>query len=231
MEASFCRHLGAMVATPSSLLTKGERTRQRLKASLAELIEAQAYSGIRITDICTAAGISQGAFYRYFLNREAVTTEVLSDFDQFTRDVLYATGRGYTDPYAAFYSTTEIYVAIFRSNPGLMRLLLLGNQEIPSGANILLRQTNEWATRMSKALLKRSPEPDEKQARFTAYALGAMVDQTLSYLYIYRDPNVLNLVDTEAEIVRKLTDLQFRAAFGIEPAEAAAAKPERAKQS
>src|SRR5690606_3780601 len=120
METSFCRHLNSLVSAPSALMTKGERTRQRLKAALAELIEDQSYSAIRITDICAKASISQGAFYRYFLNKEAVTIEVMSDFDTFTRDVLYTTGRGYSDPYRAFYSTTEIYVAIFRSNPGLM---------------------------------------------------------------------------------------------------------------
>lgn len=229
METSFCRHLNGIVAAPSNLLTKGERTRQRLKAALAALIEEQNYSGIRITDICTAAGISQGAFYRYFLNKEVITTEVMSDFDKFTRDVLYATGRGFSDPYSAFYSTTEVYVAIFRSNPGLMRLMLLANQEIPAGASILLRQTNEWATQMSKALLKRSAEPlDERMARFTSYALGAMVDQTLAYLYIYRDPNVLSLVEAEADIVEKLTMLQYKAAFGSMPP---AVKDEAASQA
>jgi AcrR family transcriptional regulator len=218
METSFCRHLNSLVATPASLMTKGERTRQRLKAALAGLIEARNYSSVRISDICAETGISQGAFYRYFPHKEAVTTEVLSDFDQFTRDALYATGRGYSEPYDAFYSTTEMYVAIFRSNPGLMKLLLLSNQEIPSAAGILLRQTNEWATRMSNALLKRASGPtDERATRFASYAVGAMVDQTLAYLYIYRDPNVLNLVVSETDIVEKLTALQFKAAFGAMP--------------
>ena len=142
----------------------------------------------------------------------------MRDFDTFTRDLLYAHGRGHRDPYTAIQTTTRIYVAIFKANAGLMKLLLLSNQEIEAGADILLRQTGEWAARMEKSLLKRaSGLLSPRRARFTSYALGAMVDQTLAYLYIYRDPKMLALLRSETDLVEMLSILQYRAAYGKDP--------------
>jgi AcrR family transcriptional regulator len=218
METSFHRHLDAYATRQSSLLTKGERTKQRLKAGAARLIETQNLSVIRITDICTESNLSQGAFYRYFQNKEAIITEVLRDFDEFTRGLLQAQGRGQADSYQAIRSTTETYVAVFRANAGLMKLLLLSNQDLPEGPSILMRQTGEWAAQMERSLVRRgAPGPVPEVARFTAYAIGAMVDQTLAYVFIYRDPKVLALIPSETVLVDRLSALQYRAAYGAEP--------------
>lgn len=218
METSFSRHLDSMAMATASSLSKGERTRQRLKAAAARLIASHNLSAIRIADINRGANLSQGAFYRYFKDKEEIVTEVLRDFDIFTRELLHARGRGHQHPYAAIRETTKIYVAIFKANVGLMKLLLLSNQEIKEGAGILLRQTSEWASRMEKSLLKRTPGIlSPRRARFTSYALGAMVDQTLAYLYIYRDPAMLALVRSESDLVEMLSTLQYRAAYGKDP--------------
>src|SRR3546814_10851337 len=62
---------------------------------------------------------------------------------------------------------------------------------------------SDWSSDVCSSDLRSTAPLDERVARFTSYAIGAMVDQTLAYLYVYRDPNVLNLVRSEERRVGK----------------------------
>ena len=44
-----------------------------------------------------------------------------------------------------------------------------------------------------------------------------MVDQTLAYVFIYRDPKVLASIGDDASLVTLLSRLQYRAAYGSDP--------------
>lgn len=63
-------------ALPST--EKGRDTRRRLMKAAAQLYE-NGYANARITDITDAAGLSAGAFYRYFEDRQQLTRELLRE--------------------------------------------------------------------------------------------------------------------------------------------------------
>lgn len=57
---------------------KRQRTRARLLAATARVMAARGYVDFRMCDIAAEAGMSNGAFYVYFADREEAAREVLS---------------------------------------------------------------------------------------------------------------------------------------------------------
>jgi AcrR family transcriptional regulator len=59
-------------ATPSDLTPAGSRTLSSLLDAAHRVLVVRGYHGTRVDDITAAAGVSHGAFYRYFPNKDQV---------------------------------------------------------------------------------------------------------------------------------------------------------------
>src|SRR4051794_12715521 len=59
---------------------KGERTKARLKASAAKVLERTGYLDMRVSDVCDQADVGLATFYLYFENKAEITRAVLIDF-------------------------------------------------------------------------------------------------------------------------------------------------------
>ncbi|HEY3143295.1 MAG TPA: TetR/AcrR family transcriptional regulator [Acidimicrobiales bacterium] len=57
---------------PSDLSPTGQRTLETLLVAAHEVLVTRGYFGTRVDDITAAAGVSHGAFYRYFENKDHV---------------------------------------------------------------------------------------------------------------------------------------------------------------
>src|ERR1700747_3413824 len=73
---------------------RGARSRARLLAAATACFGAYGYSGTRIADIVSRAGMSQGAFYRHFPDKNTVLMEALREP---VDELLTQTGRGPDD--------------------------------------------------------------------------------------------------------------------------------------
>lgn len=60
--------------------TKGEATREAIKAGAKRAIAVDGFARVKIADITRAAGKSPAAFYLYFKSKEALLHELLGDF-------------------------------------------------------------------------------------------------------------------------------------------------------
>src|SRR5437016_1841460 len=60
---------------------KGEQTRARLLDAAKEIFEENGFLDARISDIAKRAGLSHGAFYRYFDSKEQVFREIAETLD------------------------------------------------------------------------------------------------------------------------------------------------------
>ena len=61
---------------------KGVRTRARVLAAAKEIFEENGFLKARVSDIAERAGLSQGAFYRYFDSKEQVFREIAEALDE-----------------------------------------------------------------------------------------------------------------------------------------------------
>jgi TetR/AcrR family transcriptional regulator, ethionamide resistance regulator len=205
-------------------LRKTERTRLRLLAAVAERLEAgDEQAALRVSDIAAAAGLAHGTFYRYFPDRSAAVEALLADFALHLRDSMAAARDGAPGSRERVEATTLAYLRQFRANLGLMRCLMdLGRDSAAFRARFHAFNRT-WNGRVAATIARRRAElsgrrPAPAAALLpTAYALGGMIDEFLSQLYLRRDPALKPLAGDETAVTALLTDLWCRAAYGNAP--------------
>lgn len=97
-------------------------TKKRLIDSAVDLFSRNWYEGISIAEICRNADLSNGVFYRYFKNKEAIIREILDGFlDIIRQRFLGIRGESVRERLLHFYSFVEYsnrhdipYINIFR---------------------------------------------------------------------------------------------------------------------
>ena len=107
-------------ALPST--EKGRDTRRRLMKAAAQLYE-NGYANARITDITEAAGLSAGAFYRYFEDRQQLTRELLREM----MDEMYVFIRSpfdETQPIRSVLESTRKYFEFYEAHRALLGVVV-----------------------------------------------------------------------------------------------------------
>lgn len=197
-------------------LPKGERTRARLLAAAAFHLEQDGFVNLRVTDICTRAEVSQGTFYVYFENKTAISTALLSDFNE--RGMVYLRAQGpHGDAWSAIRKPTGALVRLYRLNPGLMRCLWQINDEAPEFGEITRNGNAIWMQAVARATLRRTQGAEPALALAIAYAMAAMADQFLVQRYVTGDPVLVELMPDEETCADLLSALWYRAVWGELP--------------
>lgn len=129
---------------------KRDRTRARLLAATAQVLEEQGFDGLRVADIAKAAAISPAAFYVYFSDRHDAAQRVLSRF----ADRLYALDApAQAAPGAeSLHAAVRTQLAVARANRGLLRALGQAEDASQPLAALTQRLRTRW-TRWAAALL------------------------------------------------------------------------------
>src|ERR1700758_226203 len=108
---------------PAELLTaKGRQTRQAIEQAARKLFAERGFHGTTLADITSAAGKSQGVFYRYFADKEDLLAALA---ESFLHDVVTPSGLSLhlpdsADDDAFFTSVVTGYWNIFKQNIGIM---------------------------------------------------------------------------------------------------------------
>lgn len=202
-------------------LRKPERTRLKLLASVAaELQSGVARSALKVAVVTAKAGVAHGTFYRYFADIRAATEALIEAFAAFVRDRLEGAREGDPGSRERVRGATLIYTRVFRANAPLMRCLFdLGGEE--TAVSKSLQELNwQWNMRMAASIAKRraggsggGPKPPAELLP-VAYALGGMIDEFLTQLYLRKDPALDDLADDEAAVADLLTELWCLGAYG-----------------
>lgn len=197
--------------------TKGERTRDRIIAAAAGLLEKGGYHQLRIVDIASGADVSPASIYQYFNNKTEITVGVMTEFLKRTEKVMLGgplTGEAYTDIYEAILR----FVKFFRDNSGLMRALHLMSDDLPEIGNLTIRTYAQWRKTLAQKLIhwSKSPKSREMRLHMTTHALSVMGREFLYDIYIRRDPALEMLLNTPEEIAELLAEQWYRAAMGGE---------------
>jgi TetR/AcrR family transcriptional regulator, ethionamide resistance regulator len=221
-DAGFLAALRLAAEAPG--LGKTERTRLKLLAAIAARLSAGIEeAALRVADIAAEAGLAHGTFYRYFADRRVAVGALVADFVRFLRDRLAESRDGPPGSRARVRAATLTYVRLFRDNAGLMRCLMSLDNE-GAGFRASFHELNRaWNGRVAAAIAHRR-DPIAGAAAVaatlpTAYALGGMIDEFLTQLYLRRDPALAALAGDEAAVADLLTELWCRGAYGSLPPE------------
>ncbi|MBV8653240.1 MAG: TetR/AcrR family transcriptional regulator [Alphaproteobacteria bacterium] len=207
-------------AADAPALRKSERTRLRLLAAIASRLAAgDDPTALRVSDIADAAGLAHGTFYRYFTDRQEAVEALIADFTRFQRERLAAIRDGAPGSPERVRAATLGYVRLFRRNAGLMRCLMGLGPETAAFRARFHALNRDWNARVAAAIAGHRARlsgtlPAAKEALLpTAYALGGMIDEFLTQIYLRRDPALAALEDDETAIAELLTELWCRAAY------------------
>jgi AcrR family transcriptional regulator len=189
---------------------KGARTDLRIRWAACELLEETSLAGLKVQDICTRASVAQGTFYQYFVDRDELLRTLLQDFVAFVRECMLVSeprSNGSPNPVRA---ATLTYSHLFEQNRGLMKCLMNHYEEFPQARAIFQEMNRGWIETVVKSLKKKrktayKPRTTDDELFRRCYALGGMVDQYLSYLFLYGDDNVTAVAGDLNAVVNTLT--------------------------
>lgn len=205
-----------LAAAEGPALRKVERTRLRLLASLAaSLMAGVERTDLKVAEITAKAGLAHGTFYRYFTDMPAATEAMIEDFSAFVHDRISAVRAGETGSRERVLGATLLYARLFRRNAGLMRCLIGLGGEATSFAKSYQRLNRDWYGRVATAIARRRGEKTSHRLFLpAAYALGGMIDEFLTQIYLRKDPALAHLAGEEEKIAELLTDLWCFGAYG-----------------
>lgn len=148
---------------------KRHRTRRRLIAATAEVLQSCGLERLRVADIAVAADVSAGAFYVYFTDRTDVANQVLRQF----ADYLYASEwpAAAAGP-AQLRHRISAHLALAEANGGLLRALGQATLETPDMADYVGRCRADW---IGKTMVATSALGDVAQRPGHAELLDALL--------------------------------------------------------
>ena len=130
---------------------KGRDSRQRLLDAGRTLFGQHGYANVRIADITAEAGLSQGAFYRYFPDRRALMLELLRDLTSEAYDFVRVPWDS-TSPVKSVTESTGRYFDFFREHRALFGVLVELAQTDPDVAEIGARSRAQFYERIAHSL-------------------------------------------------------------------------------
>ncbi len=170
---------------------RGERTRAALVAAARAVFERDGYLNARLVDITAQAGLATGSFYTYFTNKQEVFAAVLAEVQE---EMLHPHVREMTDtedPVALIEAANRAYLAAYRRNAALMRLLdEVAN--IDDDVRDLRRQRarafTERNARSIRDLQARGLADPALDPELAASALSTMVSRTAYAAFVHGEP-------------------------------------------
>lgn len=166
----------ADTGTPAT--PKGRDTRQRLLAAGRTLFGDLGYANVRVSDITETAGLSPGAFYRYFPDRRELMLELLRDLTSEAFDFVRVPWDP-SSPSASVMETTRRYFEFFEQNRTLFGLLVELAHIDPDVEEIGARSREQFYARIAHSLERGVQDgalrPDI-DVRLAAELLGSMTE-------------------------------------------------------
>jgi AcrR family transcriptional regulator len=201
-----------------SRVTKGERTRRRLKEAALKLLAEVGYHDLKIQDLAREAGVANGVFYIYFKDKADLVLDMMEEIAQRNVSDIFA-GAASSDPFAAVLDANRRYVQQFADGGGLNRAIGQIVDTIPE-ARLRWQAVNAAVARkIAAGIARRAPAslPHEGARVFAALALQAMLDTVLLQTYAYEFPELAPMAANPERLAQALSILWHRALHGVDP--------------
>ncbi len=113
-----------MSAGTATRSAKGQATRDRIVHVATELFAAAGYEGTSIETVLARSGVSRGALYHHFDDKEALFVAVLEAIEARIAQATVDASRGIADPVAALQAGCEAWVDVSR-DPAVRQIVLI----------------------------------------------------------------------------------------------------------
>jgi AcrR family transcriptional regulator len=215
----FANYLEAM-ALDGKRGTRGERSKLRLMAAGADLLDSSGYQDLKIEDIAAAAKLAKGTFYIYFKTKDDFLRELVQrycDFEpqtipRFTPDLsTYATAR----EFISWYERT------FVANLGIIRCMVQMGAVDPTVRECWLLRNGRIVSESVEGTLRsvRAGSVDRDLLIWVTRTTGGMLDQSLFDRYGLQTPTGRQDPFDDDTLAEMHTLLIYRGIYGRDPPE------------
>jgi AcrR family transcriptional regulator len=183
---------------------RGRDTRQSLQQAALDVFYRDGYINARVGDVATQAGVSTGAFYRYFVDKRHIMLSIVEEFFETAREEVHATFDP-ADPLASVTRSTELFFTFYRDNRRLFRLAIEVGQADPPVEQLRLDASEIWYRRIAKMLERAKALDltlDDFDPKTTAALLGGMAEHYAYLVYVQERPFTQDPVRLSHEVTR-----------------------------
>lgn len=213
--------LNAVTATPKIVqptTPKGRRTRIHILDCARRVFARAGYVTLRMSDVAEEAGVSMGALYRYFQNKDDLFDNLIGDIHEELFEASAAQSHDFAShPFQALVESNRGYLAHYYDNLDVMRAFIEATTVDERFRDVWWRMRTRHVERFLHALKKTHgiEQVDGVPARRITEAMVAMVEQC-AYVWFAQeamDEQAMS-VDMAAEVV---AGTWFRAFFDTRP--------------
>ena len=175
---------------------KGLRTRGTILAAARQVFSEVGYVEARMSDVVSASGLSMGAVYRYFENKEDLFAQVIADLHELLFEASRSSVSLQDDPHAALFEANRGYLALYHENRDLMRAFVESTAMEPRFLTIWWNMRERHVDRFVAVVRRLGvTELDGIDVRTAAQAMASLVEQSA---YTWFAHHALN--DTEVSV-------------------------------
>ena len=213
--ACFSERLAALAAGVRKTRS-GERSRLRLLAAAARLLDQVHHRDLLVEQICQEAGVAKGTFYIYFKSKDEFLLDLASRYVAFEIQAhprLSSKNSDFTNMrlWVTWYERT------FAANVGIMKCLVQMGAQDPAMRDLWHQRNARLVDRSLAGWMKARPDSDPALERMVIRTAGTMMDQSLFERYGVQTGQGVELPEDPARIIDLHALLMFRALYARDP--------------
>jgi AcrR family transcriptional regulator len=201
--------------------TKSERTRLRLLAVAADMLDHVPFPQLRPGDVAKRAALSRGLIYHYFEDLAELVTQVADDFTRLNAEGMARMpidDKHFGYPEIVGYLSWILAVAV--RNRGVMRLMHTQSDQLPRARAALDRflfDVNQRLGAYTDAPHGLAFGPDERL--LAGYMIGGGFNSLLRELFVHPNPRLPRFESEQAlfELVQLAATLRHRQVHATDP--------------
>lgn len=195
-----------MAAIPTT--PKGRRTRRQILEAARRVFARAGYVTLRMGDVAAEAGVSMGALYRYFQNKQDLFVNLMGDIHEELFEASRASEHDFRRaPYEALLEANRGYLGHYQENRDVMRAFIEATTVDRRFRDVWWRMRSRHVERFVHALAKHHgvTEVDGVGAAVVAEAMASMVEQSAYAWFAHEELNRAPVpVETAAEVVSRV---------------------------
>lgn len=216
----FSSYLEAL-ATEIRRSRSGEKSRLRLLAAGARLLETVGFRDLLVEDVCREASLAKGTFYIYFESKEVFLRALMNQYVEFERNT-YPASSPSRSAYRGVRDWVSWYEGTFAANSGILRCMIeMSGTDAEAeacwhgrNASIVERALEQGVQQFEKPPGAR----DRDLLRLALRAGGSMMDQSLFERYRMGVGVGMKEASDAALMIDLHALLLYRVLYGAEPA-------------
>jgi len=194
----------------------GEKSRLRLMAAAARLLENISHRDLLVEQICREAGVAKGTFYIYFKSKDAFLRELASRFISFEVQT-YPRLSSKNTPFTNTRRWVYWYEKSFAANVGVIKCMVQMGTHDEEMRQLWHERNGRIVDRSLAGWMKTRPGQDPTMQRWLMRTAGGMLDQSLFERYGIQTGQGLEDPGDLEFIVDLHSLLNFRALYGHNP--------------